>query len=113
MKPFKEFFIEGSDNLQIGVNHRHRGHGFTDTQSSYRRKHLNLVPDYAKTDMSKNPKIENLKNNNGTCVCTTNDLQYIRNTFNIIPCKDKEHQLGKTGIKLFYNSQNNSFMLQK
>jgi hypothetical protein len=95
------------------TNHRHRGHGFTDTQSSYRRKHLNLVPDYVKTDASKNQKIENLKTNKGTCACTPADLEYIRDTFNIIPHKDKDCTLGKTGIRFFFNPQTNTFMLQK
>ena len=41
--------------------HRHRGNGFTDVHKTYRRKHLNLVPDQFKKDLSKNQKIENLK----------------------------------------------------
>lgn len=108
MQLFKEFFEKG-----LGIKHRHRGTGFTDTQSSYRRKKLNLVPDWVKPDMTKNQKIENLKKNKGSCVCAPNDLQYIQSTFNIIPRKDKACMLGKTGIELFFNTQNNSFMLRK
>ena len=65
MLPFKKFFESKYSGTQPGVNHRHRGTGFTDTHSTYRRKHVNLVPDYVKTDASKNQKIENLKNNKG------------------------------------------------
>ena len=73
MLPFKKFFESKYNGPQPGVKHRHRGTGFTDTHSTYRRKHLNLVPDYVKTDASKNQKIENLKKNKGlllnwTCV---------------------------------------------
>ena len=63
MLPFSKFFESKYNGPQPGVKHRHRGTGFTDTHSTYRRKHLNLVPDYVKTDASKNQKIENLKKN--------------------------------------------------
>lgn len=33
--------------------HRHRGNGFTDVHKTYRRKHLNLVPDTFKADHTK------------------------------------------------------------
>jgi len=92
---------------------RHRGHGFTDTHQSYRRKKLNLVPDTYKTDHSKNQNIERLKEHPGSCVCTKKDLEFIRDTYNIIPHKDAEQKLGKTGITISYNPENNTFVLKK
>lgn len=103
MDSFSKFFTK----------HRHRGTGFTDTDSNYRRKHLNLVPDYVKTDASKNQKIEKLKNNKGTEVCFPKDLEYITKVFKIVPHKDKPRILGKTGIKLLYNPKTKQFILQK
>tara|TARA_R110000803_G_C11815407_1_gene301249 strand:+ start:145 stop:459 length:315 start_codon:yes stop_codon:yes gene_type:complete len=95
------------------TNRRHRGSGFTDTHSTYRRKRLNLVPDYAKVDAEKNQKIEKLKSNPGTVVCSPVDLQYIKDTFGIIPSRDKESTLGKTGIRMSFNPQYNTFILTK
>lgn len=95
------------------TKHRHRGTGFTDTDSSYRRKRLNLVPDYMKKDLSKNQKIEKLKDNKGSAVCTASDLKYIRDKFSIVPHKDKTQTLGKTGIILMYNPNTQTFILQK
>ncbi|GEM_PF-2966583 len=92
---------------------RHRGHGFTDTHHSYRRKKLNLVPDAYKKDLAKNQNIERLKEHPGTCVCNNKDLEYIRDTYGIVPHKDKEQKLGKTGIIISYNPQNNTFVLKK
>ncbi len=113
MLQFAKFFENKYTGTKPGVNHRHRGNGFTDTHSTYRRKHLNLVPAYVKTDPTKNQKIEQLKNANGTKVCSPSDLQYITNTFKIVPHKDKVHTLGRTGIKLSYNPNTNVFILQK
>ena len=93
--------------------HRHRGNGFTDVHKTYRRKHLNLVPDQFKKDLSKNQKIENLKSSPGSSPCTSSDLNYIRQTYNIVPRKDKEQLLGKTGIKLMYNPESQTFILIK
>ena len=95
------------------TKHRHRGTGFTDTDSSYNRKRVNLVPDYMKKDLSKNQKIEKLKDNNGMAVCTPIDLKYIRDTFKIVPHKDKEQILGKTGIRLSFDPQTKNFIIQK
>lgn len=93
--------------------HRHRGNGFTDVHKTYRRKHLNLVPDTHKTDHTKNQKIERLRDNPGSCVCNKADLQYIRDTYSIVPHKDREQSLGKTGIKLYYDPKTKVFMLMK
>ena len=95
------------------TKHRHRGTGFTDTDPSYQRKRVNLVPDYMKKDLSKNQKIERLKDNKGMAVCAPIDLQYIRDTFNIVPRKNKAQTLGKTGIRLSFNPEINKFILQK
>ena len=95
------------------TKHRHRGTGFTDTDSSYSRKRVNLVPDYMKKDLSKNQKIERLKNNSGMAVCTPIDLKYINDTFNIVPHKDRTQTLGKTGIQLSFDPITRNFILQK
>ena len=81
------------------TKHRHRGTGFTDTDSSYSRKRVNLVPDYMKKDLSKNQKIERLKDNSGT--------------FNIVPHKDRTQTLGKTGIQLSFDPITRNFILRK
>jgi hypothetical protein len=95
------------------TKHRHRGTGFTDTDSSYSRKRVNLVPDYMKKDLSKNQKIERLKDNGGMAVCTPIDLKYINDTFNIVPHKDRTQTLGKTGIQLSFDPITRNFILQK
>ena len=102
MDTFSKFF----------TNHRHRK-GYTDHDKHYQRKHLNLVPDQFKKDLSKNQKIENLKSSPGSSPCTSSDLNYIRQTYNIVPRKDKEQLLGKTGIKLMYNPESQTFILIK
>ena len=83
-----------------------------ETFNTYRRNN-NLMPDYMKKDLSKNSKIEKLKDNTGTEICTPQDLDYIRKTFRIVPHKDKSQILGKTGIKLSFNPQSKTFILQK
>ena len=95
------------------TKHRHRGTGFTDTDKSYQRKRVNLMPDYMKKDLSKNQKIEKLKDNKGTEVCSPIDLEYIRKTFRIVPHRDKQQILGKTGISLLYNPNTKTFILKK
>lgn len=105
MDDFAKFFNQ--------TQHRHRGNGFTDVHKTYRRKHLNLVPDTFKTDHTKNQTIERLKEHPGSHPCTSSDLDYIRKTFSIVPRRDKEQMLGKTGIKLFYNPETKTFILQK
>lgn len=54
-----------------------------------------------------------MKEHPGTCVCSNKDLEYIRDTYSIVPHKDREQKLGKTGITLSYNPQNNTFVLKK
>jgi hypothetical protein len=105
MDDFAKFFNQ--------KQHRHRGNGFTDVHKTYRRKQLNLVPDTFKKDLSKNQKIENLKDNSGTTVCNKADLDYIRKTYSIVPHADKEQMLGKTGVKLYYCPKTKTFMLTK
>lgn len=90
---------------EFHTKHRHRGTGFTSA--------VNLVPDYMKKDLSKNQKIERLKSNKGMAVCTPHDLQYIRDTFKIVPHKAKAQILGKTGIRLSFDPKTNNFILQK
>jgi len=112
MLSFKAFF---NNSLKNGreKNHRHRGHGFTDTHKTYRRKKLNLVPDMFKADMEKNQKIERLKEMPGTVVCTQNDMKYILDTFKVTPSKEEERKLGSTGIVLKYEPNYKNFILVK
>jgi|TARA_A100000172_G_C3039422_1_gene109837 hypothetical protein len=102
MDSFSKFF----------TNHRHR-RGFTDHDKHYSRKSLNLVPDYVKTDTSKNNKIELLKKSKGKKTCDSRDLTYIRDIYKVVPLKDKVKRLGSTGIKLYYDKNLNSFVLEK
>jgi hypothetical protein len=94
------------------TNHRHR-RGYTDHDRNYRRKHLNLVPDYVKTDPSSNPKIEMLRKAKGKKICDSNDLTYIRDIYNVIPFKGKVKKLGSTGIKLYFDDKINKFIIEK
>ena len=95
------------------TKHRHRGTGFTDTDKSYQRKRVNLMPKYMKKDLSKNQKIEKLRENPGTAICTQIDLNYIRDMFNIVPHKEKQQKIGKTGITLMYDPITKNFILKK
>ena len=40
-------------------------------------------------------------------------LTYIRDTFKIVPHKDRQQKLGKTGILLYYNPEMKGFMLKR
>lgn len=109
---FLSIQVKFKDFYKIGTNHRHR-RGFTDHDKHYRRKHLNLVPDYVKTDPTKNEKIEKLKNRPGFEICSPNDVIYITKNFNIVPHRDKINKLGSTGIIFAYNKKLKRFTLQK
>ena len=85
----------------------------TDMHHSYRRKHQNLVANKYKVDHSKNQAIERLKKQPGSCPCSPEMLDYIRKTFKIVPHKDKQQQLGKTGILMFYKPEAKVFMLKR
>ncbi len=102
MDTFKKFF----------TNHRHR-RGYTDHDRNYNRKHLNLVPDYMKTDASLNSKIEKLRDRKGREVCNSTDLTYIRDKYKIVPIKGKTKRLGSTGIKIFFDDSIGKFILMK
>ncbi len=94
------------------TNHRHR-RGYTDHDKKYRRKHQNLVPDYVKSDPTKNPKIEMLRKGPGKKICDGRDLEYIRKEYNVVPYKGEVKKLGSTGIKLYYDVNLNKFVLEK
>lgn len=103
MDPFSKFF----------TNHRHRraipGRG----DPRYTRKHQNIVPDYVKTDPSKNPKIELLRKRPGKQICDKRTIDYIRKEYNVVPFKGEVKKLGSTGIKLYYNDKLNKFVIEK
>lgn len=105
MDSFAKFFGQ--------TQRRHRGSGFTDTHKTYRRKHQNLVPAMYKTDMSKNRAIEQLRQKGGQHVCNVADMQYIRDTYGIVPHKERSQMLGKTGIQLSFNPETQTFILRK
>ena len=79
MDPFSTFF----------TNHRHRRAIPGAGDPRYTRKHQNIVPDYVKTDPTKNPKIELIRQKRGKQICDTNTLNYIRKEYNVIPYKGK------------------------
>jgi hypothetical protein len=103
MDPFSTFF----------TNHRHRRAIPGAGDPRYTRKHQNIVPDYVKTDPTKNPKIELIRQKRGKQICDTNTLNYIRKEYNVIPYKGKTKKLGSTGIKLYFNNQLNKFVIEK
>ena len=57
--------------------------------------------------------IEQLRDSTGKKVCGTRDLDYIRKEYNIIPFKGKVKKLGSTGIKLYYDTNLNKFVIER
>ena len=94
------------------TNHRHR-RGFTDHDKHYRRKSLNLMPDYMKTDPTKNSKIELLRGKKGKHICGSPELTYIRDTYKVVPIKGQIKKLGSTGIKLYFDNNLGKFVLER
>ena len=94
------------------TNHRHRRAIPGAGDPRYTRKHQNIVPDYVKTDPTKNPKIELIRQKRGKQICDTNTLNYIRKEYNVIPYKGKTKKLGSTGIKLYFDEQLNKFVIE-
>ena len=102
METFSKFF----------TNHRHR-RGYTDHDKNYRRKHLNLVPDYVKSDPTKNQKIETLRGGRGKKICDRNDLTYIRDEYKVVPYKGEVKKLGSTGISLYFDDNIGKFVIER
>ena len=92
---------------------RHRKAKFTDTDPHYRRKHVNLVAKMHQKDLSKNQKIEHLKNHKGRLALEPKDLQYITMTFKTTPDKEHIKMIGNTGISLFFDAQLNAWVAEK
>lgn len=111
MDSFKDFYK--LPTFKERPEPRHRKAKFTDTDPHYRRKHVNLVAKMHKKDLSKNQKIEHLKDHNGRLVLDANDLQYITMTFKTTPDKTKVKMVGNTGIKLFFDQQLNAWIAEK
>ena len=113
MLRFSKFFENKYLGAKPDVNHRHRkaipGRG----TPGYLRKHLNIVPDYVKTDPNKNNNIEQLRDSTGKKVCGTRDLDYIRKEYNVIPFKGKVKKFGSTGIKLYFDTNLNKFVIER
>jgi len=114
MIKFHKFFENKYHGAKPGINHRHRraipGSG---GDSRYLRKHVNIVPDYVKTDPTKNQTIEKLRNGPGKKVCGSQDLDYIRKEYNVVPFKGEVKKLGSTGIKLYFDEKLKKFVLEK
>ena len=113
MLRFHKFFENNYRGAKPGINHRHRRPIPGNGDPRYIRKHENIVPDYVKTDPTKNGKIEYLRSNMGKKVCGTNDLDYIRKEYKIVPIKGKIKKLGSTGIKLYYDDNLMNFVIEK
>jgi len=94
------------------TNHRHRRAIPGAGDPRYSRKHQNIVPDYVKTDPTKNSKIELIRKKMGKQICDTKTLEYIRCTYNVIPYKGEVKKLGSTGIKLYFDDQLNKFVIE-
>lgn len=117
---FKEFFHKAQLSLD-GTTSRHRKPMYsTDIDRHYRRKSLNMVPQYVQADLNKNHKIEKLKkmpaNSGMKFVCNPQDLGYIKSTFlkGKDPVKGEMKMLGgKMGIKLYFDNNKNQWMIEK
>lgn len=94
------------------TNHRHRRAIPGAGDPRYTRKHQNIVPDYVKTDPTKNPKIELIRKTPGKQICDTKTLEYIRDEYNVIPYKGEVKKLGSTGIKLYFDDRLNKFVIE-
>jgi len=114
MIKFHKFFENKYQGAKPGINHRHRrAIPGSSGDSRYLRKHENIVPDYVKTDPTKNQTIEQLRNGSGKKVCSTPDLDYIRKEYKIVPFKGEVKKLGSTGIKLYFDVKLKKFVLEK
>tara|TARA_E500000318_G_scaffold73635_1_gene68295 strand:+ start:212 stop:556 length:345 start_codon:yes stop_codon:yes gene_type:complete len=114
MIKFHKFFENKYQGAKPGINHRHRrAIPGSSGDSRYLRKHENIVPDYVKTDPTKNQTIEQLRNGPGKKVCSTPDLDYIRKEYKIVPFKGEVKKLGSTGIKLYFDEKLKKFVLEK
>jgi hypothetical protein len=114
MLTFHKFFENKYQGAKPGVNHRHRrAIPGVSSDLRYVRDHENIVPDYVKTNPTKNPKIEQLRDGTGKKVCGTRDLEYIRKEYNIVPFKGKVKKLGSTGIMLYYDNGLNKFVIER
>jgi hypothetical protein len=102
---FKDFFKKKRGTRQQ--------RGFT----GQTRLHQNLVPTMHKIDPSDNEKVEDLrgrKEGDATRVLTPQDLGYISQKYDIRNAgKDQSRLLGKTGIKLHWNSSLGGWCLTK
>ena len=114
MLTFHKFFENKYQGAKPGINHRHRrAIPGSSGDSRYLRKHENIVPDYVKTDPTKNQTIEQLRNGTGKKVCSSADLGYIRKEYKVVPIKGEIKKLGSTGIKLYFDEKLNKFVLEK
>jgi len=114
MIKFHKFFENKYQGPKPGINHRHRrAIPGSSGNSRYLRKHENIVPDYVKTDLTKNPTIEQLRGVTGKKVCGSADLEYIRKEYKVIPFKGEVKKLGSTGIKLYFDEKLKKFVLEK
>jgi hypothetical protein len=80
------------------------------------RLNQRLVPDIHRPDMSLNPKVEALRNNNvkGIAVLNDNDVADITSTYNIKNLTpNSPRELGTTDIVIFFDKSKNSYCLKK
>ena len=113
MLRFHKFFENMYKGAKPGVNHRHRRAIPGAGDPRYTRDHLNIVPDYVKTDPTKNQKIELLRQGKGKKICGTPELEYIRKEYSIVPFKGKIKKLGSTGIMLYFDDNLNKFVIER
>ena len=113
MLRFCKFYENKYQGAKPGINHRHRRAIPGAGDPHYMRIHQNIVPDYVKTDPTKNSNIELLRQGSGKKVCGTPDLEYIRKEYNVIPFKGEVKKLGSTGIKLYFDDKLKKFVIEK
>ena len=109
MLRFHKFFENKYQKPKPGVEHWHR----KVIPNSNSRKKGNIMADYLKTDPSKNQKIEQLRDGHGKKVCFPVDLDYIKSQYKVIPFKGEVKKLGSTGIKLYFDSNLNKFVIER
>jgi hypothetical protein len=109
MLRFHKFFENKYQKPKPDVDHWHR----EVIPNSGGRKKGNIMADYLKTDPSKNQKIEQLRDGHGKKVCFPADLDYIKSQYKVIPFKGEVKKLGSTGIKLYFDSNLNKFVIER
>ena len=104
-------YYSNSDNTIEGQPTTRQQRGYTGAG----RVHQNLLPARDRVDGSLNAKVEILKKkDSGKQLCTSTDLQYLIPKYDLRNLtKTNPKFLGKSGIKVYFDDNLNSFVLEK